>query len=120
MDILQETYTALWNLELVDNHCHFSEAWLNKSPRYYSVLRAKGTKPSVDALARLATNLKQRHDLYQNSRHDFLHERANRLGSLATRVFAEVQARALENQSVTERSKRRYRTDPDTVRMRTV
>jgi len=113
VDILQETYTALWQLDLVDNHCDFSETWLNKSPRYYSMIRATGRKPSVDALGRLAANLERRHDFYRNSHHGFLRERADCLSPVVARVWTEFNSRTLEGQSIRNPGERRYRTDPE-------
>ena len=68
MTILNEVYQELKRNGFTHNHCDFSVAWLNISHRYMSMIRASGREPSIDALTRLACNLKQRNDLYQ-SRH---------------------------------------------------
>ncbi|MBE0533308.1 MAG: hypothetical protein IH626_21005 [Rhodospirillales bacterium] len=113
MDILQETYATLWKLDLVDNHCDFSEIWLNKSSRYYSMIRATGRKPSVDALGHLAANLKQRHDFYRDSHHGFLRERADHLCPVVARVWTEFNSRALESRSIRPPYRAQFRTDPE-------
>ena len=69
MEILDEVFTELKRFNLVKNQCEFSTRWLNKSRRYYSMIRSSDHEPSVDALGRLAANLKQSHDICKESKY---------------------------------------------------
>jgi hypothetical protein len=109
VDILRETYRTLWKLNFVDNQCDFSEAWLNKSRRYYSMIRATGRKPSVDTLGRLAANVTQRHEICRNSHHEFIREKADRLTPLVEAVWREFNRRALERQPIPKSGRRQRR-----------
>ena len=109
MDILHEAYTALWELNIVDNHCDFSERWLNKSRRYYSMIRASGRNPSVDALGRLATNIKLRRDICRDSDHPRLRQKTDRLSRLLEQVACELDHRIVEEQPVPGIQHRHYR-----------
>ena len=68
MGILEEAFIELNKLGLVDNHCDFSVRWLSKSKRYFSMVRSSNREPSVDALTRLAANLKKRHEFYETNK----------------------------------------------------
>ena len=95
MEILDEAFYELNRFELASNHCHFSTEWLNKSPRYYSMIRSSGREPSVDALVRLAANLKARHEMYRTSRLGMLRERAEWIYPLTKKVWTKMYERAL-------------------------
>ena len=96
MDILEDTCEKLKALDLTRNHCDFSTAWLSKSRRYYSMIRSSGRNPSVDALGRLAANLKQRHEFYKTSRLGELRCRAELIFPLVRKAWTELYNRALE------------------------
>ena len=96
MDLLNETYSELKRLNMVFHQTDFSTNWLNKSPRYYSMIKATGREPSVDTLARLATNLKARHEIYRKSRLGELRQRAEWIYPLTKKVWTEMYDKALQ------------------------
>lgn len=95
MTILNEVYAELKRHGFTHNHSDFSESWLNKSPRYMSMIRASGRQPSIDTLARLACNLKQRKDLYENLRFGEIKQITVWLRPLAQKVWLEFYERSL-------------------------
>ncbi len=94
MSLLEEAYHELRRFKMVDNQCEFSTKWLNKSKRYYSMVLATGREPSVDTLARLAANLKQRHDICRNSRYGELRLKADWIRPLMKKTWRELFHRA--------------------------
>ena len=96
MAVLQEAYEELRRQKLVFHQTDFSTNWLNKSPRYFSMIKATRREPSVDTLARLATNLKARHEIYRTSRFGELREQAEWLHPLVRRVWTEMYEKALQ------------------------
>ncbi len=99
MDILEETYDELKCRGLTNNHCDFSVKWLNKSSRYMSMIRASDRDASVDALARLAANLKQHTDICKDSDYGELRQKADWLYPLTQKVWTEFYRHALERKS---------------------
>lgn len=95
MAVLQEAFEELRRYNLVFHQTDFSTNWLNKSPRYFSMMKATGREPSVDTLARLATNLKARHEIYRASRQGELRQRAEWMYPLVRRVWTEMYEKAL-------------------------
>jgi hypothetical protein len=95
MDILEETYAVLEANGMVTNHCDFSINFLNKSSRYFSMIRASNRNASVDALARLAANLKQRTDFCRESKFGELRQKTDFLMPLTQKVWTEMYKRAL-------------------------
>ncbi len=100
MDILEETYAVLEANGMVTSHCEFSLNFLNKSRRYFSMIRATERDASVDALARLAANLKQRTDLCRESRLGELRQKTDWLFPLTQKVWNEFYKQALGRQVV--------------------
>ncbi len=100
MDILEETYAVLEANGMVQNHCDFSVNFLNKSRRYFSMIRASDRDASVDALARLAANLKQRTDLCRESKYGELRQKTDWLFPLTQKVWNEFYKQALGRQVV--------------------
>ena len=89
MLILEETYDELKRKGLTNSHFDFSVKWLNKSSRYMSMIRASDRDASIDALAKLAVNLKQYTDICKESRHGDLRQKADWLFSLTQKVWTE-------------------------------
>ncbi len=56
-DLIQETYHLLKKERLITTKAEFSTQWLNKSSRYYSMLRSSKRDISVEAMATLAARL---------------------------------------------------------------
>ena len=100
MCILEETYDVLEANNMVKNHCDFSLNFLNKSSRYFSMIRASDRNASVDALARLAANLKQRTDLCRESKFGELRQKTEFLFPLTQKVWAEMYKHALDRHVV--------------------
>lgn len=98
MDILEEAYSELKRLDLVKNHCDFSTTWLNKSRRYMSLIRSSDKEASVDAIGRLAANLKYRHEYYRTSRFGNLREKSEWLTPLMRKVWTAFYEKALDRQ----------------------
>lgn len=96
MNVLEETLEELRNLEMVGSQSDYSTRWLNKSPRYFSMMKATRKKPSVDVLGRLAANLKQCHEVYRTSKFGELRERAEWIYPIVRKVWTEFYNRALE------------------------
>ncbi len=96
MRFLDEILSELLRIDLVRNQCEFSTIWLNKSRRYFSMIKATGRPPSVDALGRLAANLKQRHEFYRTSKFGELREKADWIYPTLRKVWTEFYDRALE------------------------
>lgn len=67
MKIVKEIYDFTRANNLAENECDFSRNWLNKSARYYNMLKLTGRDASFDALVRLSTNLQLRKASYQQS-----------------------------------------------------
>lgn len=97
MKILEETFTELHRHGLVENHSDFSTKWLNKSSRYMSMIRASQRDPSVDALARLAANLKYHTDLCRKSDFGELRAKVYWLHPLTQKVWTTFYKEALSN-----------------------
>ncbi len=57
MNILNEAFQFLTGVGVVTSQEEFSSRFLSKSPRYYSMLKATGREPSVEALATLASRM---------------------------------------------------------------
>ena len=57
MNILNEAFEFLTTVGVVNSQEEFSSRFLNKSPRYYAMLKATGREPSVEALATLASRM---------------------------------------------------------------
>lgn len=94
-DILNETYDQLYEFGLVNNHCQFSENWLLKSRRYYSMIRASGREPSVAALGALAARLKSHYEVLKASRSDELRYQAELIYPLVRKVWTKLYESAL-------------------------
>ncbi len=59
MSILEEAYDELERDGIVKSQCEFSVHWLNKSHRYFSMIRASRDRDaSLAALSSLAANVK--------------------------------------------------------------
>ena len=95
MEILEETYEELRRGNLVSSHCEFSTTWLNKSRRYMSMIRSSRRDPSIDALARLAVNLKHYTDTCRESRYGELREKVDWLYPLTQKVWTAFYKQAL-------------------------
>jgi len=67
MQIVREIYEFTRANNLAENECDFSKNWLNKSRRYYNMIKLTGRNASFDALIRLSTNLQLRKSAYQQS-----------------------------------------------------
>lgn len=100
MQILEETYDVLEANGLVQNHCEFSTRFLNKSRRYFSMIRSSERDASVDALARLAANLKHYTDTCRESRYGEIRERKEILEPLMRKVWTEMYNQALGRQII--------------------
>jgi len=100
MQILEETYNELKRRGLAENHCDFSVKWLNKSSRYMSMIRASDRDASVDALAKLAVNLKQHTDICKDSNYGELRQKADWLNPLTQKVWTEFYKHTLSQKSI--------------------
>jgi hypothetical protein len=98
MEILEETYDELLRHGLTTNCCDFSVNWLNKSRRYMAMIRASDRDASVDALTRLAVNLKHHTNICKESRYGELRQKADWLHPLTQKVWT-----ALYEQTLAER-----------------
>lgn len=94
-DILNEAYEELYALALVNNHCQFSENWLLKSRRYFSMIRASGRKPSVAALGALAARLKSHHEVLKNSGSGESRHQAELIYPLVRKVWTKLYEQAI-------------------------
>ena len=56
-ELLNEAYETLKEAKLVKSKADFSECWLRKSKRYYSMLATAQREISIEALATLAARL---------------------------------------------------------------
>ena len=100
MEILDEVFNELKRFNMVESQVDFSTKWLNKSNRYYSMIICSKREPSVDALGRLAANLKQKHDICKESKHGELRLKAEWLHPLVQTAFTEWYKRALDRQVI--------------------
>jgi hypothetical protein len=98
MQILEETYDVLEANGLVQNHSEFSTKFLNKSRRYFAMIRCSERDASVDALARLAANLKHYTDTCRESRYGEIRQRKEILEPLMRKVWTEMYKQALGRQ----------------------
>ena len=96
MDILNEVYDELKGRGLVSSHNEFSVKWLNKSARYMSMIRASEQEVTLDALGRLAANLKLRNDACKTSRYGTLREKVEWLQPLTHKVWTAFYNKALD------------------------
>jgi len=95
-EILNEIFEELYAMDLVSDHCEFSEKWLLKSRRYMSMIRASGREPSVSSIACLAATMKKRHHYYETNKFDFLREKADMLAPSLRRCWTALYERSLE------------------------
>lgn len=98
MDILNEVYDELKSRGMVTSHNEFSTKWLNKSPRYMSMIRASDQEPTLDAIGRLAANLKIRNDACKTSRYGELRAKVDWLHPLTQKVWTALYNKALDRQ----------------------
>jgi len=98
MQLIEEIYDELKRKGLTNNHCDFSVKWLNKSKRYMSMLRASGRDASIDAMAKLAVNLKQHTDVCSESKYGELRQKAIWLHPITQKIWT-----ALYKQTLAER-----------------
>jgi hypothetical protein len=93
--ILDEAYATLKEANLTKTKADFSNDWLHKSQRYYSMLISTNSMVSVEALATLAARLQttalhmKEHGLKTN-----LHDTAN-IADMAVKVAEALNDRAL-------------------------
>ncbi len=95
MHILKEIYEFTRVNNLADSECDFSRTWLNKSARYYSMLKYTGRQPSFDALVRLSTNLQLRKSGYQKSQVKEIRSLGNSMEELDCRLQNALKARTI-------------------------
>ena len=57
MNILNETFEFLIGVGVVTSQEEFSSRFLNKSRRYFSMIKCTGREPSVEAIATLASRM---------------------------------------------------------------
>ena len=98
MEILDEVFIELKRFKMVETQTDFSTKWLNKSRRYYSMIKSSKREPSVDALGRLAANLKQRHDICKESRYGELRSKAEWIYPLTKKAWTAFYKKALDRQ----------------------
>ena len=96
MNILEEAYSELERDGIVTNQCAFSVHWLNKSRRYFSMIRASHDRDaSLAALSSLAANLKYHTDTCRESRLGELRQKADWLYPLTQKVWTALYKKAL-------------------------
>ena len=95
-NILNEAFEELLALGFTTSHNDFSVTWLNKSKRYMSMIRASEREPSLDAIGRLAANLKHRHEFYKASKFGELREKSELIYPLTRKVWTAFYEKALE------------------------
>lgn len=83
--LLEEIYTALRRQHLCTSAYDFSVNYLGKSPSYFSVLKARNDKPSIEAIVTLEMALHRRANLYGSS-HPFLIQTREKLIELENEV----------------------------------
>lgn len=95
MDIVEDTYAMLEANGLIENHSDFSVKFLNKSRRYFSMVRASDRDASVDTLVKLAANLKRHIDVCKNSNYGEVRQRVEFLSPLTQKGWTEMFKQAL-------------------------
>ena len=70
--IIEEIYTTLVKLGVVDTKKEFYRDWLNRSEGYLRYLKHAGKQPSVDALAICSSKLKHYSTLLKQNHHALL------------------------------------------------
>ena len=93
MSLLNEAYGFLRRTGLVKSQEDFSKRFLHKSPRYYSMLKARDKQASVEALATLAARLQKLAETFAYSGSGA--GEARRANMLASAFWSVVNARAL-------------------------
>jgi len=98
MDILDEVIEGLNAINASERNDYItdvelSEKWLGMSPRYVSMLRAKGQSPSLKSMTRLAARLKEHHSLLAES--DLRREEAAKLYPVVKMVWKSLYEQAL-------------------------
>lgn len=95
MQIVKEIYEFTRANNLADNECDFSRKWLNKSARYYNMLKLTGRDASFDALIRLSTNLQLRKSAYKQSRIKEMQEIGNSIEAFDQKLHNVIKARTI-------------------------
>lgn len=95
MHILKEIYEFTRVNNLADSECDFSRTWLNKSARYYSMIKYTGRQASFDALVRLSTNIQLRKNSYQKSKIAEMRLIGEKLEKLDDKLHRTLKARSI-------------------------
>ena len=94
-DLIQETYHLLKKERLITTKAEFSTQWLNKSSRYYSMLRSSKRDISVEAMATLAARLEVTAQRLQVHRLSSDRKTTQAIGYLARKVSMAIRDRVL-------------------------
>jgi hypothetical protein len=87
---IDEIYEALKRQKLCRSGHDFSRSYLGKHHSYYSVLKARGEKPSIEAWAMLSYVLHSRAQIFARSDSEFIRASATHLRELQQAVAANV------------------------------
>lgn len=93
MEFMDQVYNEMKHFGLVSNFGDFSKL-MNRSPRYFSMIRATDKPISISALSSLASNLKSIHETYRTSRLGELREKSILLTPCLRRCFTELYERS--------------------------
>lgn len=83
---IQEIYEELKEGHLCKSGYAFSRDYMSKDRSYYSVLKARGQEPSIEAWVMLNYALQQRGQLLRDSKSRVVLEAAERLNTLQAKV----------------------------------
>ncbi|SCA57519.1 hypothetical protein MTBPR1_60032 [Candidatus Terasakiella magnetica] len=95
MQIVKEIYEFTRANNLADNECDFSLKWLNKSARYYNMIKLTGRDASFDALIRLSTNLQLRQTAYKQSQIKEMQDIGNSIEAFDQKLHNVIKARTI-------------------------
>jgi len=87
---ISDVYDELKSFGICKSENEFSKNYLCKDRNYLSVLRCRGSTPSIAVLMVLSTNLQQRSQVLKNSKHKSVREVGARLTEIHKMIISGV------------------------------
>ncbi|WP_419797696.1 MAG: DUF6626 family protein [Terasakiella sp.] len=95
MKLIEEIYEFIRANHLANSECDFSRNWLNKSSRYYNMIKLTGRDASFDTLIRLSTNLQLRKNVYLQSNIQEMRDMGGYIEALDMKIHNALKARSI-------------------------
>ena len=99
---IQECYKELRKVHLTKSGYHFSRHFLGKNRSYYSVLVARDSEPSIEAMTTLYYSLTHQSSLLESSDSAFIIRARNKVNELKISVSNDIQTHCYQSIGVFE------------------